>query len=307
MNHSKINLFKQMRAFYSFVFNSERDITPLHSSLYMFLLNQNNRANWVEWFKCPADTAMFGALIHSNKTYYKVLNDLVDFGLIEVQKGVANLKPPKIKILKLKYADSNDDVIEIPTPEMDTMAKKTSVDTTPILTPILTQLSTPILTQLHTQLSTLLPTLKDKQDTKILITIKEEEEKKGNKIFPFKKSCLDLGIDADVLDDWLKIRKTKKTTNSETAFNSIKSQIEKAFLSPTNCIEIAVIKSWGGFQADWLDKVDYNSLLGNKVTLISTPPETQNNANNPYHTNTGSYSSTYRTPAIKIEKGSIQF
>lgn len=134
-----------------------------------------------------------------------------------------------------------------------------------------------------------------------------KEEKKGNKIFPFKKSCLDLGIDADVLDDWLKLRKAKGGANSETAFNSIKAQIEKAFLSPTNCIEIAVIKSWVGFEAKWLSNVDYNSLLGNKVTLISTPPETQNNANNPYHTNTGSYSSTYRTPAIKIEKGSIQF
>lgn len=137
--------------------------------------------------------------------------------------------------------------------------------------------------------------------------VKNEEEKKENKIFSFKNSCLDLGIDADVLDDWLKLRKTKKATNSETAFNSIKSQIEKAFLSPTNCIEIAVIKSWVGFEAKWLNNIDYKSLLGNKVTLISTPPETQFNRNYNQTQNNSTYGSTYRTPGVEIERGAIQF
>lgn len=136
---------------------------------------------------------------------------------------------------------------------------------------------------------------------------KNDEEKKENKIFSFKNSCLDLGIDADVLDDWLKLRKTKKATNSETAFNSIKSQIEKAFLSPTNCIEIAVIKSWVGFEAKWLNNIDYKSLLGNKVTLISTPPETQFNRNYNQTQNNSTYGSTYRTPGVEIERGAIQF
>lgn len=171
---ARINIFTQIRAYYSFVFNTEFNITPLHSSLYMFLLNQNNRADWVEWFKCPADTAMYGSLINSNKTYYKILNELVDFKLIEVQKGINNFKAPKIKILKLKdVKEEKESEIQAPEPIIS------SVENTPLLTTLLTQLPTPILTQLHTQLSTLLPTLKDIPNTKILITI--IQEKKTNK------------------------------------------------------------------------------------------------------------------------------
>jgi hypothetical protein len=165
---SKINLFKQFRAYYSFVFNSDHNITPIHSSLYMFLLNQNNRANWIEWFKCPYDTAMHGALINSNKTYYKTLNDLVSFGLIEVIKGVNNYKAPKIKIIKLKY-DKDE---EIQTPEIQVPESSSSVN----ITQLLTQLPTLVTTQLTTQLTTLVSTHKDRPITKILLTIHYKDD-----------------------------------------------------------------------------------------------------------------------------------
>ena len=67
----RINGFKQIEAFYSIVFSGKYELSPQHISLYMFLLNQNNRANWVEWFKCPYDLAMNGAMIGSKKTYLK--------------------------------------------------------------------------------------------------------------------------------------------------------------------------------------------------------------------------------------------
>jgi len=100
----RINGFKQIEAFYSIVFSGKYDITPQHISLYMFLLNQNNRANWVEWFKCPYDLAMNGAMIGSKKTYYKCLNELKDWNLIDYIAGENQFKAPKISLLRLENA-----------------------------------------------------------------------------------------------------------------------------------------------------------------------------------------------------------
>src|SRR5690606_39103038 len=84
---------------YSWVFdNQEKNVRTTHISLYMFLLNQNNRNKWVEWFKCPFDLAMGGSGITNKNTYYKTLLDLQDWNLIKYQKGVNNYKAPLIKI-----------------------------------------------------------------------------------------------------------------------------------------------------------------------------------------------------------------
>ncbi len=102
-----------MRAFYSKVFSMSEDVKPSHISLYMFLLNQNNRSNWSEWFKAPFDLIMQGASIYSNKTYYSALNDLERFGFIKYRKGANKYKAPKIHIIPL------EDKEPTPKPEMD--------------------------------------------------------------------------------------------------------------------------------------------------------------------------------------------
>ena len=99
----RINGFTQIKAFYSWTFsNQEKQIKPQHVSLYLFLLNQNNRNNWIEWFKCPFDLAMTGSCISSKKTYYKCLNELQEWKLIQYEKGTNNWKAPLIKLEVLK-------------------------------------------------------------------------------------------------------------------------------------------------------------------------------------------------------------
>ena len=83
-------------------FHAYNQLSSYKKSLYLFLLNQNNRANWVEWFKCPFDLAMSGSCISSKKTYYKCLNELMEWGLIEYRKGSNNWKAPLIKLEVLK-------------------------------------------------------------------------------------------------------------------------------------------------------------------------------------------------------------
>ncbi len=111
----RINGFEQIKAFYSIVFQQEFDFKPQHISLYIFLLNQNNRNNWVEWFKCPYDLGMTGSCIGSKKTYYACLDDLQNWGLIKYQKGENAWKSPKIKLEVLK--STSTDTATIPQSE----------------------------------------------------------------------------------------------------------------------------------------------------------------------------------------------
>ena len=70
--------------------------------------------------------------------------------------------------------------------------------------------------------------------------------------FDFKKSLLEIGVSPQVAEDWLKVRKTKKAANTETAFKRIQEEIELSGLSADECITIAVERSWQGFKAEWV-------------------------------------------------------
>lgn len=85
----------------------------------------------------------------------------------------------------------------------------------------------------------------------------DNKEEKGidksipKKKFDFKKALLDIGVEENIVDDWLLVRKNKKATNSQTAFNAIKKQIENSGATANDCITLAVERSWAGFKAEW--------------------------------------------------------
>jgi len=76
--------------------------------------------------------------------------------------------------------------------------------------------------------------------------------KKDATAFSFTKSFIDLGVDEQILKDWLKVRRKKKATDSETSFKSLKSQIELSGKSANECIRICVESDWKGFKSEWL-------------------------------------------------------
>lgn len=84
------------------------------------------------------------------------------------------------------------------------------------------------------------------------INISPTEIHNKGKRFDFKQSLIEIGVAPEVAEDWMRVRKTAKATNTETAFNRIKHEIEKTGLSANECITIAVSRSWRGFQADWV-------------------------------------------------------
>ncbi len=116
----RINGFEQIKSFYSWVFNNPDKVRPTHISLYLFLWNQGNRANWVEWFKCPYDLAMQGACIGSKGTYYRCLDDLQRFKLIKYEKGLNSFKSPKIHLIQLYNTGQLTEQVTVPLSEPQT-------------------------------------------------------------------------------------------------------------------------------------------------------------------------------------------
>jgi hypothetical protein len=113
----RINGFEQIKTFYSWVFNNQdKRITPQHVSLYLFYINQNNRNNWVEWFKCPYDLGMAGSCIGNKKTYYSCLTDLMNWGLIGYKKGINEWQSPLIKLEVLKCTTTYTATVPLPIP-----------------------------------------------------------------------------------------------------------------------------------------------------------------------------------------------
>ena len=128
----RINGFDQIKAFYSWLFNNQdKDVNTSHVSLYLFLINQNNRSNWVEWFKCPYDLGMAGSCIGSRNTYYKCLEDLKKWELIDYQKGINNYKAPLIKLCLFKNEQLTE---QVPIPLSEPLTKPLTMPLTEPLT-----------------------------------------------------------------------------------------------------------------------------------------------------------------------------
>lgn len=87
-----------------------------------------------------------------------------------------------------------------------------------------------------------------------------EEEIKEDKIiekFSFKNSLKNYGFDENLINDWLIVRKNKKASNTETAFNKFISEVEKIEKVPINeILTICVERSWSGFKAEWFNNIN---------------------------------------------------
>jgi hypothetical protein len=86
--------------------------------------------------------------------------------------------------------------------------------------------------------------------------IKEDNTKENIKptAFSFFNSLIYLGADKQLANDWLKVRKTKKATNTETAFNRFKNQFELSGYTINEVLTRCIEKSWSGFEAEWYKK-----------------------------------------------------
>lgn len=74
--------------------------------------------------------------------------------------------------------------------------------------------------------------------------------------FDFRKALLTAGVEPEVADAWLQVRKAKKAVNTEIAWKAIEKEITLAGQNghtPDECINLAVVKSWSGFKWSWME------------------------------------------------------
>lgn len=97
---------------------------------------------------------------------------------------------------------------------------------------------------------------KDKKESGHMTSHMEDE---NEDIFNFKNSMLKYGFKENLISEWLKVRKNKKATNTETAYNKFITQVELTKQDKNLILETCIEKSWSGFSAEWITKdINFN-------------------------------------------------
>ena len=71
--------------------------------------------------------------------------------------------------------------------------------------------------------------------------------------FDFTAELIKIGVSEQVAAEYMAVRKTKRATNTKTAFDDIEAQIIKTGKTAQECIAFAVKRSWAGFESEWMD------------------------------------------------------
>lgn len=85
---------------------------------------------------------------------------------------------------------------------------------------------------------------------------KDEIKEDNNKALPFSffNSMIKYGFDKNLVSEWIKVRKNKKLTNTETSFKNFIKEVEKTNDDINNVLTECIVKSWGGFKSEWYKK-----------------------------------------------------
>lgn len=92
------------------------------------------------------------------------------------------------------------------------------------------------------------------------------------KKFVFKESLIEIGASEKLVNDWLIVRKLKKSANTETAFEGFISQLEKSNLDVNTVLKICVDNSWGGFKCSWLANVNMADYVNQQIKAEQQKP-----------------------------------
>jgi len=82
--NNEISGYTLSRKWFDFCFENPEIINPNHSALYFFCIEHCNRLGWKKKYGLPTTMAKEAIGIRSYNTYIKTLNDLIDFGFIEL-------------------------------------------------------------------------------------------------------------------------------------------------------------------------------------------------------------------------------
>ena len=108
----------------------------------------------------------------------------------------------------------------------------------------------------------------------------KEEKPSKKKSFDFLAALICIGIEEQIAKDWMKIRASKKASDSETAFKQLKTALESINntyrISATDAISICVTNGWYGCKPSYFENIklaDYG--IGTQPTLFQSRNETK--------------------------------
>lgn len=64
---------------------------------------------------------------------------------------------------------------------------------------------------------------------------------------------VNMGVDNKLAKEWLQVRNKKKLASTQTAFDGVHREAEKAGLTMNDAVKKSVEESWAGFKASWLE------------------------------------------------------
>lgn len=202
--------------------NKEYQFTSYEVQLYFKILDISNSLGWKNPFN-QSNALICAECSISEPKLIAVRNKLKQVGLIEFESGKVKRQLTVYKILGLTEFSLNGSQSDSLNGSLsDSLNGENRLDNNKHIN-------------------------KTKPNKNVLLGKEPKEQ-----AFSFRAELIKSGGAEKLVDDWLKVRKTKKATNSETAFSGFMKQVEKSKKSINEVLSICIEKDWKGFNADWV-------------------------------------------------------
>ena len=224
-------------------------LAPVKSSTQrLVLLSLADRAG--EYHTCFPSVARITKDTKLNrKTIMKVIGELIELGLVE-DTGHKKGTTKQVIVYRLLGIKTREDE-EINSTNIGTVPKTEQSQNYQETVPFLPHNSTNIGTQ----------NLKGtKKESKTIIK------------FNFAQELKNLGAETQLISDWMLVRKTKKASNTETAFNGFKRELDKSNLDVNTALKICIERNWQGFNSSWLSNINLSEFQNSQPVPTPNQP-----------------------------------
>lgn len=217
-----MDIFKLYRSFWNWCFENPSKIKPTHIAIYSFAIEHCNRLGWKKEFGFPTTMVMEAIGVRSYSVYKRHLDEIIDFGFIEMIEASKNQYSSNIIALK-----ENDNA---PNKALDKALDKALIKHT---------------SKQRESTGESIESI-DKQVTSIPIT-----SNKKNPISDLREK-FELSLDwAGLLNDWLEYKKAKgQTYKSDRSIKSFITKLQNLsnsdWVIAKQIIEDSMANNWAG-------------------------------------------------------------
>lgn len=242
-----MNGYELTRDWFDFRFENPDKCRPIHTELYIYMVDQWNRLGQVNMFGLPTQYTMQVLNINSYNTFKSALDKLVEFGFVNIVSESRNQHQSRVVALS-KNDKANSKALYKALCKATTKALYKATDT------IIEQENNTeqgIIEHIETDKE---KPIENESPNGVSLFFKEEKEKPivKEETFNFQKELEKICPDKQLVKDWLVVRKTKKAANTLTAYRSFLNQVEKSKKPIEEVLSLCIENSWKGFQAEWL-------------------------------------------------------